>query len=155
MAEDPRVAGNPGNESFRVESYPFYQLNRTASRYNQLIEKELQKIDLEVPVWRVLMILGEHSPQPIARVAEQAVINISTMARIIERMKRAGLVASCPSATDRRVTELELTAPGRERLASARKLTAPLYECAIAGFSAREFRQFLNLINRLHANLKG
>lgn len=154
MAEDPRVEGNPGNEDFRVQSYPFYQLNRTASRYNQLIEKRLQQISLEVPIWRVLMILGEQSPQPIGRIADQAVINISTMARIIERMRRARLVEPVPSKTDGRVTELHLTPFGEERLSSARKLTAPLYERAIRGFSAHEFRQFLNLITRLHDNLE-
>ncbi|GAB4150249.1 MAG: hypothetical protein Tsb0016_21880 [Sphingomonadales bacterium] len=150
---DLRKLGDPGSSDFQLDAYPFYLLNRTVSRYNTIIEAELRRIGLDVPTWRVLMILGEKEPRPIARVADAAVINISTMARIIDRMIAAGLIDALPSQNDRRVKELVLTDQGRDRLAAARRVTAPIYRRLIAGFSAREFQQLQLLLNRIYANL--
>ncbi len=153
MSEDLRPFGDPGSDQFRVDAYPFYLLNRAASRYNTVIESHLRPIGLEIPTWRVLMILGEAEPQPIGQVAKTAVINISTMMRIVERMTKAELVEILASASDGRVKELKLTAEGRTKLAAARKATAPIYQQIIGGFSAADFGQLLTLLNRLHANL--
>lgn len=153
MAEDLRPFGDPGSDNFRVDSYPFYLLNRAVSRYNVVIEGELRRIDLDIPSWRVLMILGEREPLPIAQVAKSAVINISTMMRIVERMQKADLVETVRSEADGRVTELLLTPKGREQLAKARQVTAPVYHRLIRGFSATDFGRLLDYLNRLHDNL--
>ncbi|WP_404478201.1 MarR family winged helix-turn-helix transcriptional regulator [Novosphingobium sp. BL-52-GroH] len=153
MSEDLRPFGNPGSEDFRLDAYPFYLLNRAASRYNVVIESELRGIGIDIPTWRVLMILGEHAPLAIGQVAKSAVINLSTMMRIVERMTKAALVETAPSETDGRVTEIALTAQGREKLAAARSVTAPLYEKIIRGFSATDFTRMLDLLGRLHDNL--
>jgi DNA-binding MarR family transcriptional regulator len=153
MSEDLRPFGNPGSEDFRLDAYPFYLLNRAASRYNVVIESELRGIGIDIPTWRVLMILGEHAPLAIGQVARSAVINLSTMMRIVERMTKAGLVETAPSDTDGRVTEIALTDEGRGKLAAARDVTAPLYEKIIRGFSATDFARMLDMLGRLHDNL--
>jgi len=154
MSEDLRRLGDPGSEEFRVEAYPFYLLNRAASRYNVVIESQLRPIGIDIPTWRVLMILGEHEPLPIAQVAKSAVINISTMMRIVERMTKAELITTQPSETDGRVTELVMSDLGREKLAAAREATSPVYHKVIRGISAGEFGQLLDLLGRLHDNLE-
>jgi DNA-binding MarR family transcriptional regulator len=154
MAKDLRPLGDPGAESFQLDRYPFYQLNRLVSRYNVVIEAELRRIALDIPTWRVLMILGEQAPQPIGQIAKLAVINISTMMRIVERMTKAGLIKSAPSTSDGRITELALTGSGRAKLTAARKVTAPIYQRLIRGFSAPDFSHLLDLLNRLYGNLE-
>jgi DNA-binding MarR family transcriptional regulator len=154
MAKDLRALGDPGSESFRVDRYPFYQLNRVVSRYNVVIEAELRRIEIDIPTWRTLMVLGERSPQPIGQIAKLAVINISTMMRIVERMSKAGLIKSAASASDGRITELSLTPSGRTKLAAARKVTAPIYQRLIRDFSASDFSHLLELLDRLYRNLE-
>lgn len=153
MSEDLRPFGNPGSTEFRVDAYPFYLLNRAASRYNVAIESVLRPLGIDIPTWRVLMILGERAPLAIGQVSKSAVINLSTMMRIVERMAKAGLVTIAPSASDGRVRELTLTAVGADTLSAARKATAPLYEKVIKGFSADDFGQLLTLLDRLYENL--
>ena len=153
IAADLRLLGDPGSEDFRLDCYPFYLLNRTVSRYNVVIEAELRKIGIDIPTWRVLMILGEQEPQPIGQIAKLAVINISTMMRIVERMMKAGLIKSTPSASDGRTTELKLSAAGRKKLTEARSITAPVYKKLIAGIGAKQFSGLLGLLNQIHDNL--
>ena len=46
MTEDMRPFGDPGSDSFRVEAYPFYLLNRSISRYNVVIDSLLREIGI-------------------------------------------------------------------------------------------------------------
>lgn len=154
MSEDLRPLGDPGSDGFRVDAYPFYLLNRAVSRYNGIIETELRGIGIDIPTWRVLMILGEQCPLPISQVARLAVINISTMMRIIERMVKAGLITTSPSTQDGRTTDVRLTGKGSETLAAARARTAPMYRKLIRGISAEDFSKLLTLLDLLHDNLE-
>lgn len=152
---DNRTLGNPGTSAFRVDRYPFFLLNRLVSRYNGIIGERLRAIDLDIPSWRVLMILGERSPRGVRDLADAAVIPLSTMTRIVQRMTAAGLVGAGGSAEDARVTEVSLTALGESRLAEARAASAPVYEQVIGGFGSRDFDRLLGLLGRLHDNLDG
>lgn len=154
MTDDLRHLGDPGSAEFKVDAYPFYLLNRAVSRYNVVIEAKLRGIDIDIPTWRVLMILGENSPQPIGQVAKMAVINLSTMTRIAERMSKGGLVRTAPNPDDGRATDLILTDKGERKIREARAITAPLYRKLIRGFSSRDFARLLELLNRLHDNLE-
>ena len=152
---DSRILGDPGTPAFQVDKYPFYRLNRLVGRYNAIIDARLRAIDLDIPSWRVLMILGEQAPRGVREIAEAAVIPLSTMTRIIQRMAAAGLVAPAASAEDARVTEVSLLDLGESKLAEAREATAPVYARIIDGFSARDFEKLLALLGRLDANLEG
>lgn len=150
---DTRELGNPGTPAFQVEKYPFYLLNRLVSRYNVVIEGRLKTIGIDIPYWRVLMILGERAPRSLGQLAEAAVIPVSTMTRIVQRMSSAGLILCSAAQSDNRVTEVVLTPVGKSRLAKARKITAPVYAKIIRGFSVEEFVALTESLNRLYNNL--
>lgn len=150
---DSRKLGNPGTAAFSVDKYPFFQLNRLVGRYNGVIEPRLRAIGLDIPYWRVLMVLGERAPRGVRDIADAAVIPLSTMTRIIQRMGAAGLVSTAPSAADNRVTDVWLSPLGEEKLAEARQVTAPVYAQVIDGLSAADFDRLLSLLGQLYANL--
>lgn len=150
---DNRILGDPGTPAFQVSKYPFFLLNRLVGRYNGMIEAGLREIGLDIPAWRVLMILGERDPRGVRDIADAAVIPLSTMTRIIQRMAAINLVLAAPSAADARVTEVVLTDTGRAKLAEARAIAAPLYARITRGVSARDFDRLIGLLDRLHENL--
>lgn len=151
---DNRILGDPGTPAFQVDKYPFYLLNRLVGRYNAVIEARLRAIDLDIPNWRVLMILGERAPRGVRDIAEAAVIPLSTMTRIVQRMAAADLVATA-AGEDARVTVVSLTPLGEARLAEARAVTAPVYARIIRGLGVRDFDRLIALLGRLHDNLDG
>ena len=150
---DTRLLGDPGTKAFQVEKYPFYLLNRLVSRYNVVIGRCLADIGLDIPSWRVLMILGEKSPRSIKQIAETAVVNLSTMTRIVRRMEAGHLITCNYLPSDNRVTEVSLSRTGRKKLIEARAATSPVYRKVIAGFSEDEFKGLIATLNRLHGNL--
>lgn len=154
MSLDNRIFGDPGTAAFQVEKYPFFQLNKLISRYNGIIEARLRTIGLDIPYWRVLLILGEHCPWGVREIADAAVIPLSTMTRIIQRMAAAGFVVCEPSEEDARVTVVSLSPLGRAKLVQARAATSPVYKAVITDFSAREFDRLLDFLERLRTNLE-
>jgi DNA-binding MarR family transcriptional regulator len=150
---DIRHLGDPGTADFQVRKYPFYLLNRLVGRYNAIIEARLRTIDLDIPFWRVLMILGEQAPRGVGDISEAAVINLSTMTRIVQRMARKKLVRCNPRNDDYRITDVFLTALGKRKLAAARKITAPVFAAAIGSFSEREFSDTIDALDRFYTNL--
>lgn len=152
---DRRPLGDPGTAQFQVSNYPFYLVNRLTSRYNAVIEAKLRDIALDIPSWRVLMVLGESNPRGVRDLANASVIPLSTMTRIVQRMSAAGLVVSSASPADARVTEVRLTDLGHAKLAEARTATSPIYRQVIRQLSAREFDKLISLLNLLYDNLEG
>ncbi|WP_326522982.1 MarR family winged helix-turn-helix transcriptional regulator [Sphingomonas sp.] len=150
---DNKALGDPGNPGFQVSKYPFFLLNRLVSRYNGVIEPRLRAIGLDIPYWRVLMVLGEASPRGVRDIADAAVIPLSTMTRIIQRMVAADLVAVSPSPDDARVTRVMLTAAGEARLAEARATTAPVYAMVTRDLDGDAFDRLLATLEQLHDSL--
>jgi DNA-binding MarR family transcriptional regulator len=150
---DPQTLGDPANADFQVDRYPFYLLNRTAGRYNAIMEAALRPIGIDVPTWRVLMILADGAPRSVGHIAETAVINLSTMTRSIQRMARMGLVACAPRPGDRRVTEAQLTAAGKRALAQVRTIASGIFHDAVGDFDSDELDQLKRLLDRLYCNL--
>lgn len=144
---------DPGTPAFQVEKYPFYLLNRLVSRYNVVVEARLKPLGLDIPYWRVLMILGERAPRSVKEIAAAAVIPLSTMTRIVQRMSAAGLVTVKESKADARVTEVALRAAGRTKLEAAREVTAPVYRSIVKGVDRADFDKLLWLLNHLNDNL--
>jgi DNA-binding MarR family transcriptional regulator len=150
---DRRPLGDPGTAQFQVSSYPFYLVNRLTSRYNSVIEKSLKQVGLDIPSWRVLMVLGEANPRSVRDLADASVIPLSTMTRIVQRMGASGLVQSAVSRQDARVTEVSLTALGEAKLAEARAAASPVYHRLIRDVSARDFDKLTSLLGQLYDNL--
>lgn len=153
--KDPRQLGDPGTPAFQLEKYPFYLLNRLVSRYNLVIESRLKSIGIDIPYWRVLMVLGQKSPRSVGQLAEAAVIPFSTMTRIVQRMAAANLVKGRQLESDNRVTEVTMTVEGKRKLAEARGITAPVYAQVIQDFSIEDFERLTQDLGRLYANLVG
>ncbi|WP_237452242.1 MarR family winged helix-turn-helix transcriptional regulator [Qipengyuania algicida] len=150
---DNRELGDPGTPSFQVEKYPFFLLNRLVSRYNGVIEPRLRGIGLDIPFWRVLMVLGECSPRGVRDISLAAVIPLSTTTRIVQRMAGVGYIAISESSRDARVTEVSLTILGEEKLVEARAVTAPVYAGIINGVSAKDFNRLITILDRFYDNL--
>lgn len=99
---------------FSLADWPFYWLTRAAGLYLQQMEKSLKQIGLDIPRWRVLMILSEHNPSSVSEIADHAIAKLPTMTRIVQRMEEDRLVSCSRRANDARVTEVTLTPAGAE-----------------------------------------
>jgi DNA-binding MarR family transcriptional regulator len=105
---DAKRRGDPASKHFRLENSPFFLMNRTVAAYGLAMEQALRAVGTDIPRWRVLMLAHEFGPISVGRIADGAVIKLSTATKVVQRLHREGRDLQ-RSLSDARVTEVELT----------------------------------------------
>jgi DNA-binding MarR family transcriptional regulator len=150
---DAKELGDPANAEFQVDNWPFYLIARTARRYEMEMERALRRIDMDVPSWRAMMLLHENSPSSVSEIAERAVIKLSTMTRVVQRLEKRGLVRIARRPADARVTDVYIT-PGGERIVQqVRTIASRLYQAAFRDMSRDDIELLNGLLRRVFNNL--
>jgi DNA-binding MarR family transcriptional regulator len=153
-APDARTRGDPAYAGFRFRDSPFYLIARTNGRYSHDMERELRPIGMDIPRWRALMVVREHDPSSVSEIAELAVMRLSTMTRVVQRLQRQGLVRLSVRKTDARSTEVSLTTKGRRAVARVREHASRIYSAGFRDFSSKEITMLNSLVARVFRNLK-
>lgn len=138
---------------FDFADWPFYWLARGDRAYLAKLELILGKVNLDIPRWRVLMVLHSKSPASVSEIAEHSIVKLSTMTKIIQRMQKDGLVQTAPSTRDGRVTEVTITSKGDEAGKNAWEEANRIMEVAFSGFSKKERLTLTKLLQKLTDNL--
>jgi DNA-binding MarR family transcriptional regulator len=138
---------------FRIADWPFYLIARTAGRYEMDMEHALRRIGMDLPSWRALMLLHESNPSSVSEMAERAVMRLSTMTRVVQRLEKRGLVALARRAADARVTDVHITASGEEAVAQVRAVASRIYHSAFNDLDAADIETLNELLRKVFANL--
>jgi MarR family transcriptional regulator, organic hydroperoxide resistance regulator len=150
---DAKLRGDPAHPDFKVADWPFYLIARTARRYEMDMEEALRRIDMDVPSWRAIMLVHEHSPSSVSEIADRAVTRLSTMTRVIQRLQKRGLVKVATRAADARVTDVFITPHGEEVVAQVRAVASRIYQSAFKNLSAPEIETLNSLLLRVFNSL--
>ena len=146
---------DPATPGFRLEDSPFYWLTRVSGRYLLQMERHLKAIGMDVPRWRVLMILAEDEPATITLLSERSVVKLATMTRIVQRMVADALVTTEGSDTDGRVTRVRMTPGGRDALARVRTEGSRVFTATFGRARASEVDTLVAHLRRLFDRLDG
>jgi DNA-binding MarR family transcriptional regulator len=152
-AVDAKRRGDPAFSEFRIADSPFYLLARTTARYSIDMENALHAIDMDLPSWRTLMILSEHNPSSVSEIADRAVMRLSTMTRVIQRLEKRGLLKVKRRAGDARVSEVFINAKGVSAAQQVRKIASRFYNIAFHDFDAAQIDALNALVRRVSDNL--
>ncbi|MEM7542286.1 MAG: MarR family winged helix-turn-helix transcriptional regulator [Pseudomonadota bacterium] len=139
--------------NFELQSWPFYWITQTAGRYVATIEKALEDIELDLPRWRVLMLLDSERGHGVSYLAREAIVKLSTMTRLVQRMEEEGLIVTGASNTDARVTEVRLTANGRRARQLAWQQAQELYREVFAARTLQEIESLNAMLRDVMVNL--
>lgn len=144
----PPRAGYAGHNAFLP-----YVINRVTSRLNVDFQAELRARDMTLTHWRVLAFLAETDGLGVSALADYTVTDQSTLSRALQQMERLGLVERRVPAHDNRYVEIHVTARGRALFAEILPIALALRDRALAGLSASEQENLLDLLRRVLANL--
>lgn len=154
MPDDAIARGNPASPGFRLDDYPFYLIARVDHAYAEQMQQALHRIGMSRPRWRVLLTLREASPRSMSELARITSAKLSTLSRVVERLREDGLVTCAPRAADNRVTEVYLADGGRRALEEVVRVAARQYERALAGVAPAEVAAFVDVLRRIRVNLE-
>lgn len=144
---------NPASENFKKEEFPFYWLARLHGRYSMAMEKALKKINMDIPRWRILFILKEHGESSISEISEHAIAKLSTITKIVYRMKADGLVDTKPCSNDGRVTQVSITDQGRQAIEQIQVTTSHIFKHSFNGLTEAQITKLNSTLEKIFNNL--
>ena len=123
---------------------------RSAARHvTQLYDQFLAPIGLRVTQFSILSKLKRRGPLTINALADDMVIDRTTLGRSIQPLKRDGLIKIEPAPSDRRAKELHLTKAGEKRLQGGLEAWAMAqahFEAAFGTKRAADLRRLLRAV---------
>ncbi len=129
-----------------------YKLLQLALAMRRETASRLLSLGLTEAQWRPLWMLKAgraDTPQALARVLG---VDAGAMTRMLDRLEAKGLVGRVRSLTDRRVTQLRLTATGEAATEGIPEVVARVNNDYLQGFSREEFEELNALLARMRAN---
>ncbi len=133
---------------------PAHLINRVARLMTRVGEARLKPLGFSPGQLPVLGALMRHGPLSQKALAEGGKIEQSSMAQMLARMARDGLVTRRPDPDDGRASLYSLTETARDRLPALSQALTEGGREALAGFSAAEEETLRLLLKRMIANLE-
>jgi DNA-binding MarR family transcriptional regulator len=134
------------NEKHKVIVSILYTNNLLTAHY----EEAFGKYGVTIQQYNVLRILRGQHPNPctINTIRERMLDKMSDASRIVERLRKAGLVDRVPSKKDRRAVDVVITKKGLDVLTQIDKVELHLQE-PLKGLSDSEAKQLNDLLEKI------
>ena len=137
-------------EIFRM---PGHLINRAARQLQRIGDERYLRLGLAIAQVPVLRDLKDGNAKSQIELARLANVEQPTMAQLLGRMERDGLIRRSSNPRDKRSSLVRLTAKARTKLPEAMAVLLEGNTIALKGFSEREIASFTQLLARVNANL--
>ncbi len=139
---------------FEIFSRPGYLINRAARLFTRWGDGRFQAMGLAIAQMPVLGALKDGSSMSQKELATLAQIEQPTMAQLLARMERDGLIRRTPDPQDKRSSLISLTPAAMKKLPRARAVLMQGSTLALQGFTAREIATLSRLLKRVVENME-
>ena len=144
----------PSGPAFHKEEFPFYWIARINALYIREMTQALKTVDCDIPTWRVLAMLHDRGVSSISDIATHAIAELSTITKVVYRMKAEGLVATETAPHDGRVTHVTLTEAGERAMQRVTDATSGLFKRSFSGLTPAKMAQLNERLKIILENLR-
>lgn len=116
------------------------------------VETRMAEHGLTDAQWKPLWMLQTGRASTANELAREMMVDAGAITRMLDRLEAKGLLERLRSESDRRVVHLRLTEAGVAAVAQVPHVLASVNNDFLRGFTAREFQQLRDLLDRMHAN---
>ena len=131
-------------EDNKLDRSPLHLLHRAGQRAGDIFQAEMAARDLTPRQYAVLVTVAENEGLSQTNLVDKTGIDRSTLADIIRRMLRKGLLQRRRTKEDARAYSVKLTDEGRKVLQSAEPLAQRVDERVLSVLPNQQRTQFLN-----------
>lgn len=132
---------------------PVPLINMASRAFSRLGERRVKALGFNIGQLPVLYMLRNGAQMSQKDLAKFAKIEQPSMAQMLARMERDGLICRTPDPADGRSSLVSLTEAATAKLPAARQALEEGREQVLAGFSADEVQTLVQLMRRLNQNL--
>jgi DNA-binding MarR family transcriptional regulator len=126
---------------------PLHLLRRTLQRYTRAWQNAVP--NLSAPQFAVLLAISRIEGLNQSRLSEITAIDPATLAELLARLEKKGVLRRIDDPRHRRRNLLEITDAGREELRTAEAHEASVRDEMFGALSGEEQRMFIAILNKL------
>ena len=141
-------------DAFALAEFLPYLLNRAGVKIGLAFARDLEPLNVTLPMWRVMVALWESGDQRLGELAERTSIDISTLSRLLGNLQRRQFIVRRRSGIDGRALSVSLTETGRAMTERIIPIARHYEEVAIRGLSETDFRRLKRMLVRLFSNIQ-
>jgi len=127
-------------------------LRKVVGSISRDIDARMADLDLTNKQWAPLIMLMRCRCHTAAGLARELEVDTGAMTRMLDRLEGKGFVRREPSADDRRVVKLALTAEGEQVSQRVPEILTASFNRHLAGFTVEELEQLVSMLKRMLAN---
>jgi MarR family transcriptional regulator, transcriptional regulator for hemolysin len=142
-----------GKGTWDHRATPTFWINHASRALVREFERRLRPLDFGMAYLPVVVALEEEGALQQKELAERAHVEQPTMAALLTRMERDGLIARSPHPTDKRASLVSLTPKAVARLPKMKEQLRIAADRATTGVTARERELVMAVLQRVVANL--
>ena len=135
------------------QSEPPFWISRASRLLQREFDQALRTLGFSSAHFPVVGELAEHGELTQRQLLEHSDVEQPTMAALLARMERDGIVERAPHPTDKRAVNFSLSTKAKSRVPKARVAMHDVHRRALAGFTAKERTAFVRYLKRVSANL--
>ncbi|MDR6900934.1 MarR family transcriptional regulator [Rhizobium miluonense] len=128
-------------------------INMASRAFSRLGERRVRALGFNIGQLPVLYLLRNGAQMSQKDLAKFAKIEQPSMAQMLARMERDGLIRRTPDPADGRSSLVSLTEAAVAKLPAARQALEEGRDRVLSGFSADEVQTLVQLMRRLNQNL--
>lgn len=132
---------------------PALLITTAARLLARIADARFRDIGISVSQLPVLVALKDGASLPQKELTRLAGVEQPSMAQLLARMERDGIIRRKPDPADRRSSLISLTARTMKLIDPARAIMAQGNRDALAGFDDHEVQQLVGLLRRVIANV--
>lgn len=142
------------SEDWDPMAYPGHYFSRIARGLARIGDARLKELGFATAQLPVLTALRDGAALSQTELARWAKVEQPTMAQLLARMERDGIIRRDPDPHDRRSSLVSLTDQARARLPAGRDVLEQGNRDATAGLSPQEHDTLIDLLQRVLANIE-
>lgn len=139
--------------AWNPESSPSFWINHASRALMRLHDSRLRTFGFSMSQLQVLHALDEHGALPQKELARLLRVEQPSIAELLSRMERDGIVERRPNPDDKRGSLTSLTRASRTRLAKAKQALAEGAEEALSGITKKDRALIITLMQRVVQNV--
>lgn len=117
------------------------------------MDNSLKKYGLDNSRRRIILAVFSRPNASISELAEMSIIKIPTATKIIYRLKEEGLLNTDMCEIDSRVTRVNLTDAGMEKVVKINEITSILFDDSFKGLKPNDIKKLNELLKLIKSNL--
>jgi len=141
-------------ETYGAEDSVGFLVASLRTRIFKALDIEMGKLGFTAAQWPILRLLAAGESPTAADLCRQLNYDTGSMARMLSRLERKGVIVREPSDSDRRVVRLRLTPAGRRLHPKLRDVAIRVLNHLTQGMSPDEVRVVSEQLKRMRSNLQ-